>query len=482
MEINNKTVFKNLIWRFAERIGAQGVALVVSIILARILEPEVYGQIALISVFQVILEVFVDSGLGSALIQKKNADEDDFTSVFCFNIILSVILYGGFYAFTPIIANFYNDASLIKMMRVAGITILIAGVKNIQLAYVSRTMQFKKFFISTLGGTVTSGIIGIALAYKGYGAWALVVQNVSNAAIDTCILWITVKWRPNGKLYLAKLRELISYGWKLLVSALIDNVYNNLRSLVIGKIYSAEDLAYYNKGMSWPNLVVTNINTSIDSVLLPAMALEQEDKKRIKQMVKRSIGVSTYVMAPMMLGLFSIAPVLVSFLLTDKWLPIVPYMRIFCITYLFYSVHTANLNAIKAMGRSDLFLKLEILKKIVGFVLLIVTMWFGPMIMAYSLLIECVLCQIINAWPNKKLLDYAYLEQLKDILPNLVIALIMSIIVSAMEWLNFSVVITLLVQVVLGVIIYTVLSALTRNENYIYLWDMINSRKGSLNK
>lgn len=473
MQINNQTVFKNLIWRFAERVGAQGVSLVVSIVLARILAPDVYGTVALISVFQTILDVFVDSGLGNALIQKKNADDDDFTTVFCFNIIWCVILYCLLYVASPLAAEFYNDRSLVPLLRVAGITVLISGVKNIQLAYVSRTMQFKKFFWATLGGTVFSGIVGILLAYKGFGAWALVMQSVTNTAIDTCILWISVKWRPTGRFRFDRLKRLFSYGWKLLVSALLDRLYMNLRSLIIGKKYTTEDLAYYNKGNSWPELIVTNINSSIDSVLLPTMSSEQDNRIRVKQMTRRAISISTYVMAPMMLGLFCVAPSLVSFLLTDKWLPIVPYMRIFCITYLFYPIHTANLNAIKAMGRSNLFLKLEIIKKIVGLAVLFSTMWFGPMIMAYSLLFVSLSSQVINTWPNRKLMDYSYIEQLKDIMPNIMMAVFMGAIVSIVPVFGFTSIVTLVIQVPLGAVVYIGISFTLKNENFLYLWGII---------
>ena len=419
MEINNRSVFSNLIWRFAERVGAKGVSLIVSIVLARLLTPEAYGNVALLSIFLTIFGVFVDSGLGNALVQKKNADDDDFTTVFYFNIVWSSILYLMLFLIAPWIADFYKESSLVTLIRVAGFTILLAGVKNIQQAYVSKNMQFKKFFWATLGGTIFSGIIGIFLAYEGVGAWALVIQSISNTLIDTVILWIIVKWRPRGKFKIEKLKVLFSFGWKLLVSSLLDTVYNNLRSLIIGKKYTSVDLAYYNKAQGWPSLIVNNINSSIDSVLLPTMSAEQDNKTRVKQMTRRAISVSTYAMAPMMMGLFCVAPALIELLLTEKWLPCVPYMRVFCITYVFYPVHTANLNAIKAMGRSDLFLKLEIIKKIIGLTVLFSTMWFGPLVMAYSLVFVSLCSQIINAWPNKKLLDYSYFEQLKDILPNI---------------------------------------------------------------
>ena len=371
--MNNK-VFSNFIWRFAERCGAQLVTFIVSIVLARLLAPEVFGKVALITVFTTIMQVFVDSGLGTALIQKKNADDLDFSSVFYFNCVVCIILYLGMFLASPFIAKFYNDYSLTPIIRVISLTIIVSGVKGIQQSYVSKNMLFKRFFYSTLGGTIFSAFLGISLAYAGLGVWAIVVQQLSNTAIDTLILWITVKWRPKKMFSWNRLKSLLSFGWKMLASCLLDTIYNNVRSLIIGKMYSSSDLAYYNQGNQFPNVIVNNINTSIDSVLFPTLAKEQEDKERVKNMTRRAIKTSTYVMAPIMMGLAFCAKPVVQIVLTEKWLPCVPFLQIFCIAYMFQPIHTSNLNAIKAMGRSDLFLKLEIAKKIVGVTVLIFTM------------------------------------------------------------------------------------------------------------
>ena len=365
-DITKKSVIGNFIWRFAERCGAQLVTFIVSIVLARILDPKDYGTIALVTVFTTILQVFVDSGLGTALIQKKNADDLDFSSVFYFNFIVCIILYVGMFIAAPYIALFYKDTTLTPVIRVISLTIVISGVKGIQQAYVSKNMLFKRFFFSTIGGTIFSAVLGIAMAYMGYGVWALVAQQLSNTAIDTLILWLTVKWRPKKMFSYERLKGLFSFGWKLLISSLLDTAYNNLRNLIIGKLYSSSDLAFYNQGEKFPKVIVMNINASIDSVLLPTMSIEQDNPERIKQMTRRAIKTSTYVMAPLMMGLAFCAEPIVRLVLTDKWIFCIPFLRIFCITYMFWPVHTANLNAINAMGRSDWFLRLEIIKKIVG--------------------------------------------------------------------------------------------------------------------
>ncbi len=472
---NPKGVLSNFVWRFAERVGAQGVKLVVELVLARILLPDDYGLIALVTVFITILNVFVDSGLGNALIQKKDADDLDFSSVFWFNIFWCLVLYGLLFLVSPLFASFYGRPDLTDVLRVLGIQVIISGVKNVQQAYVSRTMQFKRFFFATLGGTIGAAVIGIWVAYHGYGVWALVAQQLFNTLVDTIILWITVKWRPKGQFSLARLKVLFDYGWKLLISSLINTTYTEIRQLIIGKRYSSSDLAFYNRGTQFPMFFVGNVNTAIDSVLLPTMSKEQDDKERVRAMTRRSIQISTYIMAPLMMGLAFIGEPFVQLILTEKWLPCVPYMRIFCITYMFYPVHTANLNAIKAMGRSDLFLKLEVIKIIMCLTVLLLTMWHGVMVIAYSLLFTSVLSQIINSWPNKRLLNYSYLEQLKDILPGILLAVVMGCCVYPIQWLGLPDIVTLMIQISIGMAIYIALSAFFKLESFTYVWEMLKT-------
>ena len=467
--MNSTKVVNNFIWRFFERCGAQGVTFIVSIVLARLLDPSVYGTIALVTIFTTIMQVFVDSGMGNALIQKKDADDLDFSSVFWFNLIMCFTLYILMFLSAPLIASFYEMPELTPVVRVLSLILVISGVKNVQQAYVSRNMLFKKFFFSTLGGTVGAAVVGITLAYLGFGVWALVAQMLFNTTVDTIILWITVEWRPRKQFSFERLKGLFSYGWKLLLSALIDTIYGDIRQLIIGKVYSKEDLAFYNQGDKFPKLIVSNINSSIDSVLLPTMSKAQDDKNAVRSMTRRSIKTSTYIMMPLMAGLAVCAESLISLIMTDKWLPCVPFLRIFCFTYAFWPIHTANLNAIKAMGRSDLFLKLEVVKKIVGTIALLSTMWISPLAMAYSMLATSVLGQMINSWPNKKLMDYSYLEQVKDMLPQICLSLLMGAIVYCVRFLGLNNIATLSIQVPLGAAIYILLSMLFHIDSFEYL-------------
>lgn len=444
----------NLIWRFAERSGAQGVSFIVSIVLARFLAPEAYGTVALVTVFTTILQVFVDSGLGTALIQKKDADDLDFSTVFYFNFLLCIILYIGMFIAAPFIANFYHMQDLTPLIRVISFTLIISGIKNVQQAYVSRNLLFKKFFYATIGGTIFSAVLGIFMAYMGFGVWALVIQQLSNATIDTLILWLTVKWRPKWVFSFGRLKNLFSYGWKLLASALLDTIYNNVRQLIIGKFYSASDLAFYNKGKQFPNLIVTNINTSIDSVLLPVMSQEQDNRTRVKAMTRKAIRTSSYVMWPLMFGLAIVAEPLISLILTEKWLPCVPYLRIFCFTYALLPIHTANLNAIKAMGRSDMFLKLEIIKKVMGVISIVVTLPFGVFAIAMGYMATGPISAAVNAFPNKKLLNYSFKEQVLDLLPFFLMSCLMAVIIWPIQYFALPKIVIIVLQVICGGIVY----------------------------
>ena len=427
-EIKSKTVFTSFIWRFLERFGAQLITFIVSIVLARHLDPEVYGLVALVTVITTILQVFVDGGLGNALIQKKCADDLDFSTVFYFNIITCLTLYLIVFFLAPLISSFYSSPSLTNVIRVLSLIIVISGVKNIQQAYVSRNMLFKRFFFSTLIGTILSAVVGVVLAIKGYGVWALVFQLLTNATVDTIVLWITVRWRPKKMFSFKRLKTLFSFGWKMLAASLIHKTVTEASQLIIGKKYSKADLAYYNQGIRYPNMLTGDINTSIDSVLFPAVSRKQNDIVQVKNMTRKSVQVCTFLIAPMLIGLAVCATPLVSLLLGDKWLPCVPYMQIFCFGFLFYPINTANSNAIKSIGRSDHYLIIEMIKKAVELGLILTTMWFGTIPMAIGFILTNVAAQIIIAFPNRKLINYSFKEQWMDIFIPVFFAVIMGAI------------------------------------------------------
>lgn len=472
-------VLSGFFWKFGERITAQLISLIVSVILARLLSPSDYGAVALVMIFITFANVFVSSGLGTALVQKEGADNLDFSSVFYINIVMSVVLYIIIFLTAPFISDFYNLPVMSPVLRVLGLRIIVAAVNSVQHAYVSREMLFKKFFWSTLFGTLLSGIVGVFMAYCGFGVWALVAQYLTNTCTDTIVLWFTVPWRPEWKCSLKRAKGLISFGWKLLISSLLDTGYNQLRSLIIGKLYTSEALAFYNQGDKYPSIIMTNINTSIGSVIFPVMAQYQNDPEKVKQMTRRAIQISSYTMWPLMLGLGVVAEPVVRIVLTDKWLPCVPYLRIFCFTYGLWPIHTANLQALNAMGRSDWFLKLEIIKKVIGLVILGVSIQFGPFAIACSLVVSGIISIFINAAPNIKLLHYRYTEQLNDLFPSFLLSIVMAIIIYPICFLNLPDIVILLLQIVAGSVLYLILSIVTRQQSFFFLCDFLKTKFAS---
>lgn len=471
-----KTVISSLIWKFLERLGTQGIQFVVSIILARLLLPSDYGIITMIMVFTAIANAFVQSGFSTSLIQKKNSDELDFSSVFYTSFVIATICYLILFLTAPLIADFYQMPQITSILRVLAITLFFGAFNSVQNAKLSKDMKFKTLFFSSLGAIIVSGTTGITMAYLGFGAWALVGQQLANIIASTIILWFTSGWRPKIMFSLARVKGLFSYGWKIMCSSLIDTFYQNLYNLVIGKFYNSATLGNYNKGEQFPKLIAVNIDGAIGSVMLPAYAKEQERKDKVKKMVRRAIVTSSLIIFPLMLGLAVIAEPLVKILLTDKWLGCVPFMQILCIVYALYPINTANLQAIKALGKSDYFLKLEIIKKILGIIVLIITIPHGVYAMAVGQVIVTIISTMINAFPNYKLLSYSYFEQIKDVLPNLLIAILMFIIVYPIKCLINNVILLLTVQIIVGVVIYIIFMKVFKVEAFNYLLDIINKR------
>lgn len=467
--ISNRKIFTSLIWKFLERGGAQAIQFVVQIILARLLLPEDYGLLAIITVFIVLSNVFITSGFSTALIQKKNVDEDSYSSVFYISLLVAIVLYVILFFFSPWLASFYDEPSLILGLRVLAITLFIGVYNSIQNAIVSRELLFKKLFLSTLIAIVISGVIGIYVAYLGYGIWALIIQQILYKLINTTILFFVIKWRPKLVFSIRKVKDLFTFGWKLLVSTLIDTMDRNLRSLVIGKIYNSSSLGFHNRGRQFPELLISSVNGTIQSVMLPVFSSEQDNKIRIKEMMRRSIVTSTFVIFPMMIGLAIIAEPLVLLLLTDKWLPAVPFMQIYSISFALWPMHTTNLQAINAMGRSDVFLKLEIIKKTISLCILFVSIQYGIYAIAFGSVISGIFSSFINTYPNKKLLNYSFKEQWKDVLPTLGISLIMGLSVYSIRYLNMSSFLTLALQIFSGGIVYLALAFVFKLESFIYL-------------
>ncbi|GAB6103273.1 lipopolysaccharide biosynthesis protein [Blautia glucerasea] len=470
MDKTKKSIISGMFWKFSERIAAQLVSLIVTIILARLLLPSDYGAVSLVMIFITIANVFVSDGFGSALIQKKDADQIDFSTVFYFSIAFSILLYGLIFAIAPLVANFYDLPILIPVLRVLAIKVPIAAMNSVQQAYVSRNMLFKRFFYSTLIGTIVSAVVGIALAYKGFGVWALVAQYLTNTIMDTLILWFTVKWRPKLLFSIKRLTALFSYGWKLLVQSLIVTLYGNLRSLLIGKFYTTEDLAFYTKGSYYPNLIVVNVDSAMSAALFPAMAKEQMSIERVKSIARRATKLCSYIMSPLLIGFAVCADTFVILFLTEKWLPIVPYIRIICIGLLFRAAQTATLQAMKAVGKSDYVLKIDIPVRIFGIFIVLITMKLGVIYVAISEILVAIFGLLLYSYACNKVVKYSIKEIFSDFSWNVLSAAVMGIIVYFIPFIiSNKPLILLIIQIIVGCLSYLAISHITKNENYHYI-------------
>ena len=471
------SVITSLIWKFLERIGTQGVQFVVAIVLARLLAPADFGLIALVTVFIALANVFVQSGLNTALIQKKNADNLDFSTVFYASLAIAALLYGLLFVCAPLLADFYNgQTKLIPIIRILSVMLLLGAVNSVQEAYVARNMMFKKLFYRSIGAIIPSGIFGITLAYFDFGIWALVGQQLMNSALICVIMWFTVKWRPQLAFSFVRFKHLFSFGWKLLCSALLDTGYHNIRDLVIGKMFTPADLGFYNRGDQFPKIIIGNINASIQSVLLPSLSTVQDDRERLKQLARRSIKTSSFLILPMMAGLAAIAKPLTLVVLGEKWLSAVPFIQICCFSYTFWPIHTTNLSAINAVGRSDVFLKIEVIKKAYGLAILMLAIWLfrTPIGIAMSAAITAPLGSFVNAYPNRKLLCYGFAEQMKDFVPSFLTSVVVGLAIYfsghfLTEKMNMTPTLLLITSIIIFWVLYLSLAKIFRFECLDYL-------------
>lgn len=459
-------VLENISWKFAERITAQLVTTVVSIVLARLLDPSHYGVISLVTIFITFANVFVSDGFGSALIQKKDADALDFSSVFYFNILFSIVIYGLLFFTAPYISRFFGDAyeQLTPVLRVLGLRLILSSINSVQQAYIAKNMIFKKFFGATITGTVLSAFVGIYMAYAGFGVWALVAQYLTNTTVDTVFLAITLKVKPLLKFSINRLKNLVGFGAGVLGVNLLITSYQEIRAILIGKFYTSEDLAFYNKAAQFPSLLITNINVSISSVLFPKFSQYQDENDKMKELAKISIKTSFYVVAPLLVGLAAISGTFVPVVLTDKWNECIPYLQLMCFNSLFYPIHSTNMQIVKAKGRSDISLRLEIIKKIIEIVVLISVFRLGVIYIAIGMVCTSTLFTFINCIPTKTLIHYSFFEQMKDILPTLFLTFSMYILVSIIGRIPMNSALLLIIQVCVGSLYYVVLSILTKNS------------------
>ncbi len=466
-----KKAFGGFIWSFGERIGAQLVSLIVQIVLARLLVPEDYAIVGVVTIFFNFANVIIASGLNTALIQKKNSTPKDYSTILFVSLGVAAVIYVLLFFAAPWIASVYQLPLIVPVIRVMSVTLIINAVRSILTAFISNTLQFKKLFISTIAGTVFSAVVGIGMAMAGFGVWALVAQQMINALAGTVMLFITTRFKVLWTFSVESFKELFGYGWKIFVTSIITVLYDEINPIIVGLKFSPVDLSFYTKGKSFPSLFNTTIGNTLSTVLFPVISKVQDDLEAVLAITRKYIRVASYLIFPLMCGFFAVSDSFVRLLLTEKWMPAVPYIQIFCISYMFDIIQVGNLQTIKAIGRSDISLILEVIKKLAYLVVIVAFVFLSnsPVLLAVSAIVCTLIATVINTFPNRKLIGYKYRYQLADILPNLIISLIMGGVILLMNRLPLAPLWLLLLQLVAGVALYLVLSLITRNQSFLYL-------------
>ncbi|MDM0954893.1 lipopolysaccharide biosynthesis protein [Clostridium perfringens] len=471
-----KKTLTGLFWTFTEVISNQGIQFLIQIFLARLILPEEFGLIGMITVFIAISNSIIDSGFSNALIREKEVNQNDYSTVFYFNLITAIVIYVILYFSSPMISVFFAQPKLSLILRVLAITIIINAFGIIPRAILTRKINFKAQMIINISSSLVSGFIAIILAYKGFGIWSLVFRTIIMQFMQALMLSIVNKWRPSLVFSKNSFEKLFGFGWKLLVSGLIDTIYNNLYYMVIGKMYSASDLGYYTNAQKLRDIAATSISTAVQKVSYPVLSCMQNEEEVLKNMYKKIIKSSVYITFPVMFGLAIVARPLILILFGDNWSKSIIYFQILCLAGMLYPLHAINLNILQVKARSDLFLKLEILKKCVSIILIaiaILSKW-GVIGLIWMQVVSSVISFFINSYYSKSIIGYSTLNQMNDILPILIITLFMGIttyfIGTFVPNYNF---IKILIQISFGSIFFIVISYMFKIKEFFSILDIM---------
>ncbi|MDO4758022.1 MAG: lipopolysaccharide biosynthesis protein [Rikenellaceae bacterium] len=467
---------KGVVWSAVDRFAAQGIQFLIGLVMARLLMPSDYGTIALLNVFLAICQTFIDSGFGLALMRKKDCSEQDFSTVFIFSAIVSIVCYAILWVIAPLIARFYDLPILVAVARVVSLNVIINALSNVPNAQLSISLDFRKKAFVTLTTVVVSGSIGLWMAYNGFGLWALVYQTLVAGGIRTVLLFVCAKWLPKWQFSRVSFRELFSFGSKMLISGIIGNIYNNLSSIVIGKFYSPASLGVYGKAntlASYPSMQMTGV---ILNVAYPALAKIQDDVPRLIDAYRKMLRMSTFVIFPLMIGLAAVAKPFVLFVLGDKWAEMIPLLQIVCFALMWDPINGMNMNLLQVKGYSNIYLRVEIYKKIIGVVALCITIPFGLKAICFGLLVIALINIPINTYYTNKMFAYGFVRQLKDVFPIFIHALTMGALVFGFtEWVEV-VPVQLFGGIAIGVGYYVLGGYLFQLVELHTLWSMLRCR------
>lgn len=481
---NKKSVGGSVFWAYVDRISAQGVSAIISIILARLIDPEHYGIIAMATILVQFMDVFVNPGFSSALVQRKNPDELDYSTMCWFNIVLSFVLYLIIFILAPFVERFYEIEMLTLLIRVLALNLPFAAVISVQKAYMHKNLLFKRYFFVSFFGTTTAGTVAIIMANMGFGVWALVVYSLAKCVMDCVLSFFIIRWRPRLMASVSRFREMFGFGRKVFGVTLLDVAYSEINSLIIGKKYTTADLACYQRGQFYPRLLVNNVISSITEVMFPVLSNMQDNKQRMLDTMRKTIKACDYLLFPMMFGLFACADSFVVALLTEMWIESVPFLRIMCLYQLAIPISSIIYQGIKASGQASLLLKIEIIKKIycVGVVVVAVFVFDTPLAVSWAVLFSAYTSTIINLVVARRFLGMSIRQYIKDVIPVFLISAVMVVAVLAVKLLGLSAVPTLLIQVILGAAVYFALSVVFRISQMRDAIDMIKSKFKAVKK
>lgn len=460
---NNNRIVGSMFWSLAQTFTSQAIGLVITTILARLVLPEAYGVIAAAQVFTALATTFVAGGFSNALIQKKDADDKDYSTMFFFNIVFSVVMYLLIFSLAPVIVRLFNETYdyvlLTKVVRILGVGIFLSSFNAFFRTIQQKQLRFKNLFKISIVSTAVSAVIGIFMAYQGMGVWALVTQNITAYVLNSVLLIITTKWKPIWFFSLERFKPLFSYGYKMMLSGLTITVYADITSVVIGRKYSAESLAYYNKGVNYPKLIALNGTTAMCTALFPVMAQMQETEE-LKRVVRKFNRISAFIFTPLMLGFAVVGPVFIELLLGPRWISATIFLQICCVNYAIQPIALSSLQYLKATGKAGEYLILDLIRKSIGLIALGVAVFLdmGVEMIALSELVSNILAILVNIYPGKKYVNYKIREQIWDILPKFFCSVVMCAVVYSVSLIEIPIVASFLLQIVVGVIVYILLA------------------------
>lgn len=460
------------IWRFCQNAGTQLVNFMVSIVLARILMPADYGLVAMISVFINIAMVFINTGFSSSIVQKKDLSETDKSTMFFASILMGVILYAVLFFSSPAISVFYKQPRLCELLRIEGLLVLICSFYSVHQALVIRNLEFKKSFMTSLSGTVVHGISGITMALLGFEVWALVFSTLLDYMVCAIVMWIVVKWRPKLVFAPKSFKSMFSFSFKILISGLIDSIFNNIRSIIIGRQYSSADLAYYNRGYQFPTLIMSHVDGSMTTVLFSSLSKFQSNWEEGLHVLRRAMRTSIFICAPLMAGMFAVSKPMILLLLTDKWADSVQYVRMVCVICIFWPL-TAQRHALNSLGKSGVSLTLNIVGKIMALAAIFATYRISVRVMIMSTIATSFVSAVIGMIVYSKHLNYSVKQQLTDVVPSLLLAAFMGVCVWCVQLLNLPPAATLLIQLPVGFIVYAGLAKLLKFESFDFALNLV---------